>query len=93
MNPSVRLLVLLLCFASSTIVFAQTEEVDPVSLVIKTTNYIFTEVDENFESYEADPTTLQTLVRTDLMPLLDVHYSARLILGACGSRNRKGKSG
>jgi phospholipid transport system substrate-binding protein len=91
MNTPVRLFLLLLCFASSINVFAQTEEVDPVSLVIKTTNRIFTEVDENFESYESDPATLQSLVRTDLIPLLDVHYSARLILGRAGRGIEKEK--
>ena len=91
MNTLVRLFLLLLCFASSINVFAQTEEVDPVSLVISTTNHIFTEVDENFESYESDPTALQNLVRTDLIPLLDVHYSARLILGRAGRGIEKEK--
>ena len=91
MNTPVRLFLLLLCFASSINVFAQTEEVDPVSLVISTTNHIFTEVDENFESYESDPTALQSLVRTDLIPLLDVHYSARLILGRAGRGIEKEK--
>jgi phospholipid transport system substrate-binding protein len=91
MNTPVRLFLLLLCFASSINVFAQTEEVDPVSLVISTTNHIFTEVDGNFESYESDPTALQNLVRTDLIPLLDVHYSARLILGRAGRGIEKEK--
>ena len=91
MNTPVRLFLLLLCFAASINVFAQTEEVDPVSLVISTTNRIFTEVDGNFESYESDPTALQSLVRTDLIPLLDVHYSARLILGRAGRGIEKEK--
>lgn len=91
MNTPVRLFLLLLCFAASINVFAQTEEVDPVSLVISTTNRIFTEVDGNFESYESDPTALQNLVRTDLIPLLDVHYSARLILGRAGRGIEKEK--
>jgi phospholipid transport system substrate-binding protein len=91
MSALPRLFLLLLCFASSINVFAQTEEADPVSLVISTTNHIFTEVDENFESYESDPATLQSLVRTDLIPLLDVHYSARLILGRAGRGIEKEK--
>jgi phospholipid transport system substrate-binding protein len=91
MNTPVRLFLLLLCFTSSINIFAQSGEDDPVSLVIKTTNHIFTEVDENFESYESDPATLQSLVRTDLIPLLDVHYSARLILGRAGRGIEKEK--
>jgi len=91
MNSPLRLFMLLLCFTSSINVFAQAEKDDPVSLVINTTNYIFTQVDENFESYESDPAALQSLVRTDLIPLLDVHYSARLILGRAGRGIEKEK--
>jgi phospholipid transport system substrate-binding protein len=91
MKLSVRILLLLLSCASSISVFAQAEGDDPVSLVINTTNGIFTKVDENFESYESNPAALQTLVRTDLIPLLDVHYSARLILGRAGRGIEKEK--
>lgn len=34
--------------------------------------------------FEADPSQLETLVRQDLLPALDVEYSARLILGRAG---------
>ncbi len=91
MKLSVRILLLLLSCVSSISVFAQAEGDDPVSLVIKTTNSIFTKVDENFESYESNPAALQVLVRTDLIPLLDVHYSARLILGRAGRGIEKEK--
>ena len=91
MKLSVRILLLLLSCASSISVFAQAEGDDPVSLVISTTNNIFTKVDENFESYESDPAALRTLVRTDLIPLLDVRYSARLILGRAGRGIEKEK--
>jgi len=91
MKLPVRILLLLLSCASSVSVIAQADGDDPVSLVIKTTNSIFTEVDKNFESYESNPATLQDLVRTDLIPLLDVHYSARLILGRAGRGIEKEK--
>jgi len=91
MNPPLRFFIFLLFFASSINVYAQTEGDDPVSLVISTTSQIFAEVDENFKSYESDPASLQTLVRTDLIPLLDVHYSARLILGRAGRGIEKEK--
>jgi len=91
MKLPARILLLLLSCASSVSVIAQTDGDDPVSLVIKTTNSIFTEVDKNFESYESNPATLQALVRTDLIPLLDVHYSARLILGRAGRGIEKEK--
>jgi len=88
---SVRILLLLLSCTFSVSVIAQADGDDPVSLVINTTTRIFTEVDKNFESYESNPAALQTLVRTDLMPLLDVHYSARLILGRAGRGIEKEK--
>ena len=57
---------------------------DPVSLVENITVKIFADVSENMEEYTANPQALEELVRTDLMPLLDVNYSARLILGRAG---------
>ena len=91
MKLSVRILPLLLCCACSTSVFAQAEGDDPVSLVINTTTSIFEDVDKNFSKYEADPAALQKLVRTGLIPLLDIHYSARLILGRAGRGIEKEK--
>ena len=88
--PVKTLLTVLLCVLSTT-VFAQSEGDDPVSLVINTTSSIFSEVDENIEFYQSDPVALQNLVRTDLIPLLDVHYSARLILGRAGRGIEKQK--
>lgn len=63
---------------------AQTKAGDPVSLVKETTGNIFINVSENLEEYTANPDALQTLVRNDLMPLLDVPYAARLVLGRAG---------
>lgn len=63
---------------------AQAQQDDPVSLITITTGNIFKEVDQNLAKYEADPVALQALVRSDLIPMLDVHYSARLILGRAG---------
>ena len=64
--------------------FAQTQADDPVSLVESTTGNIFINVSENLEEYTANPDALQMLVRNDLMPLLDVNYAARLVLGRAG---------
>jgi phospholipid transport system substrate-binding protein len=72
-------------------VFAQPEGDDPVSLVSSTTDNIFSKVDESFEEYQANPVALQALIRSDLIPLLDVHYSARLILGRAGRGLEKAK--
>lgn len=63
---------------------AQALEDDPVSLVENITVKIFADVSENMAEYTVNPQALEELVRTDLMPLLDVNYSARLILGRAG---------
>lgn len=72
-------------------VSAQTQGDDPVSLVENITGSIFADVTENLEEYTANPEALEDLVRTDLMPLLDVNYSARLILGRAGRGIEKEK--
>ena len=90
MKQLATMFVLLLIAASSN-AFSQDEGDDPVSLMISTSNRIFSNLDENFEHYESDPDLLQTLVRTDLLPVLDISYSARLILGRAGRGVEKGK--
>lgn len=81
---------LMLCLISID-VFTQPEGDDPVSLVTNTTNNMLSKVNENFEEYQANPEAIQALIRSDLMPLLDVHYSARLILGRAGRGLEKAK--
>ncbi len=91
MKVQARFLTLLVLCLISMDIFAQPEGNDPVSLVTNSTNSIFSKVDKNFEEYEANPEKLRALVRSDLMPLLDVHYSARLILGRAGRGLEKAK--
>lgn len=57
---------------------------DPVSLVQDTTVHIFEDVTDNLERFKANPEELQALVKKDLLPLLDVNYAARLVLGRAG---------
>jgi len=57
---------------------------DPVTLVENITGQIFAKVTENLEAYKNDEELLEDLVREDLMPLLDINYAARLILGREG---------
>lgn len=64
---------------------------DPVSLVKDTTIHIFADVSEGLEHYKANPEDLQTLVRTDLIPLLDIPYASRLVLGRAGRGLEQGK--
>jgi len=70
---------------------AQSQANDPVSLVEDINVRIFANVSENLEEYKASPEALKSLVRTDLMPMLDVKYAARLILGRAGRGIEKGK--
>jgi phospholipid transport system substrate-binding protein len=65
--------------------FANTSD-DPVSLVKQTASTILDSLNENRELYTANPEQLRVVVRKDLLPLLDLEYSARLILGRA-SRN------
>ena len=64
--------------------FAQTQLDDPFSLVEHINGSIFANVTENLEEYKSNPEALKTLVRTDLMPVLDIKYAARLVLGRAG---------
>ncbi len=77
------LLLTLTCFFSNA-VWANMQTDDPVTLVNDITSQIFADVGENLEEYSNDHEALKALVRNDLIPLLDVRYAARLILGRAG---------
>ena len=77
------LLLVLACFFS-TVLQAQLDVDDPATLVENITGKVFADVTENIEEYTENHESLKTMVRTDLMPLLDVRYAARLILGRAG---------
>lgn len=57
---------------------------EPLTIIEETTAQILSILDERRDEFTADPTLLQDVVRADLLPLLDVEYSARLILGKAG---------
>lgn len=90
MNTRILLVVAATCIFSTGL-FAQAQADDPVSLVESITGQIFSDVTENLEIYTANPAALEDLVREDLMPLLDVNYAARLILGRAGRGLEKEK--
>lgn len=85
------LLVLAITSIFSSTLFAQSQADDPVSLVESITGKIFADVTENLDEYTANPELLDELVRNDLMPLLDINYAARLILGRAGRGLEKEK--
>jgi phospholipid transport system substrate-binding protein len=57
---------------------------DPASLVQETAGRILEQLDTNHEEYAAQPEKVEAMVRRDLLPVLDIRYSARLILGREG---------
>lgn len=84
MSSLTRILLFIVAGIFSSALFAQNPKADPVTLVEKTATVIFADVAENMEHYQANPEALQDLVRVKLLPLLDVDYSSRLILGRAG---------
>ncbi|MEJ8567122.1 MlaC/ttg2D family ABC transporter substrate-binding protein [Elongatibacter sediminis] len=56
----------------------------PAEIVRDTAGRILEKLDTNRQAYENDTSLLRTMVREDLLPLIDLHYSARLILGRAG---------
>lgn len=61
-----------------------TQGSDPVSIVQETTSTIFRTLDARRAEFAQDPEALRAMVREDLLPLIDLEYSARLILGKAG---------
>ncbi|MEE4174976.1 MAG: ABC transporter substrate-binding protein [Xanthomonadales bacterium] len=56
----------------------------PEAVVRRVAGDLLESLEQNQEAYRADPSQLEKLVRRDLLPALDVEYSARLILGRAG---------
>lgn len=54
---------------------------DPVSIVKQTAGSVLHKLDERRAEFEAQPELLREMVNSDLLPLIDLEYSARLILG------------
>lgn len=57
---------------------------DPSERIRSTAVRILNALNENHAEYSRDPSLLADIVRRDLLPLLDLNYSARLILGRAG---------
>lgn len=80
-----RFVLMMFLFLGNTGVFANTvDERDPLLIIQETTSQILSVLDEKREEFASDPAKLRELVRKDLLPLLDIDYSARLILGRAG---------
>ena len=57
---------------------------DPMTIIEETTSHILQTLDSRREEFAADLEQLRAMVREDLLPLIDLNYSARLILGKAG---------
>ena len=62
----------------------EADQRDPQQIVGDAITHTLAMLEERREEFAADPATLRPLVREDLLSLLDIEYSARLILGKAG---------
>jgi phospholipid transport system substrate-binding protein len=60
---------------------AQDQLDDPSPLISATAGSIFDKINAQRDAIKKDPSIAEDIVRTDLLPLMDINYSARLILG------------
>ena len=63
---------------------AVADDQSPEDLIRSVAGNLLQKIGANEDQYRANPELLQDLVRTDLLPTMDVRYSARLILGRAG---------
>jgi phospholipid transport system substrate-binding protein len=54
---------------------------DPSHLITETATNIFEKINQQRDAIKDEPSIAEDIVRNDLLPLMDIHYSARLILG------------
>lgn len=57
---------------------------DPVAIIEEATSHILEALESRREEFIENPELLRNIVREDLMPLIDLNYSSRLILGKSG---------
>ena len=57
---------------------------DPASLIRGTAGEVLSKLNQRRAEFTANPALLHDVVREDLLPLMDLTYSARLILGRMG---------
>jgi len=73
-----------LLLGAGSVVAYTADERDPLTIIQQTATQILQKLDSRRDEFTADPQLLRDVVRNDLLPLLDVDYSARLILGKAG---------
>jgi len=60
---------------------AQDQLGDPSGLIDKAASSILEKINAQRDAIKKDSSLAEAIVRNDLLPLMDIHYSARLILG------------
>jgi phospholipid transport system substrate-binding protein len=83
MKKTLLIVLMMLLSAGQASAYA-TDASDPVSIIESATGHILEMLENRREEFTENPELLRTVVREDLMPLIDLDYSARLILGRSG---------
>ncbi len=60
------------------------ENSEPIELLEQTAGQILQQLNERRDEFTAQPSLLRAIIRQDLIPLIDMEYSSRLILGRSG---------
>lgn len=81
MKPGVLKLLVLSMLLMGGSALAQSQLDDPSGLIKATAGNIFDKINSQREAINDDPAIAEAIVRDDLLPLMDINYSARLILG------------
>jgi phospholipid transport system substrate-binding protein len=80
-----RTLIGMVCLLLSTgIAEATVDERDPSSIISEVSKHIITVLNKRRAEFTENPELLTVVVRENLLPLIDLEYSARLILGRSG---------
>jgi len=75
----------MMLLASTFPVMAQVQdERDPATIISETMTAIFNTLEEQRSEFTAKPELLRPVVREQMLPMIDLEYSARLILGRAG---------
>ena len=83
MKKTLLIVLMMLLSAGQASAYA-TDASDPVSIIESATSHILEMLENRREEFTENPELLRAVVREDLMPLIDLDYSARLILGRSG---------
>lgn len=83
MKKTLLIVLMMLLSAGQANAYA-TDASDPVSIIESATSHILEMLENRREEFTENPELLRAVVREDLMPLIDLDYSARLILGRSG---------